>query len=147
MDVFKGPAAPDFSNQIHDFNPGIAASGLFWTQSLPDGAVEVHPGSGSATMSATDLSIEDYGNVANALTDGPSLEATVSFSVVWEGGGSHTKIRDQDTDFGGRYVEGTATMEWSGSNENGEVFQSDARSTSSALFAEVGHERNGSFFP
>jgi hypothetical protein len=97
-------------------------------------------------MSATDLPIEDYGNVINALTDGPSLEATVSFSMEWTGGGGHTKIRDHDTDFGGRYVQGTAAMEWSGSNEKGEVFQSDPASTSSALFAEVGHERNGSFF-
>ena len=26
-----GAVAPDFSNQIHDYNPGIAENGLFWT--------------------------------------------------------------------------------------------------------------------
>jgi len=137
---------PDFSNQIHDFNPGIEPDGRFWTTALPSGSVHVHAGSGSAHMQATDMAIRDYGNVINSLQNGPFVPATVSFDQRWTGGGGHVKVRDHENDFGGRYVEGSASIEWSGQNAKGEFFQSDPASTSITHFAEVGKERNGAFF-
>jgi hypothetical protein len=144
LDVFKGPVGSD---QIHDYNPGIEKDGRFWTTSVPSGTVEVHAGSGNARLHASNFAIEDYHDVVNALKDGPSLEAVVSFDVQWTGTGKHVKVRDDTNDFGGRYVEGTATIEWSGLTENGQFFQSDPANTSTTLFAEVGKERNGVFFP
>ena len=146
MDVFVGPALPDFSNQIHDYNPGIEPDGRFWTKALPASTVEVHPGSGDARFHVGDLDIEDYHDVINALKDGPSLEAVVSFDLRWTGGGGHVKVRDKTNDFAGRYVEGKATIEWSALTENGQFFKSDPANTSITHFAEVGKERNGVFF-
>jgi len=143
LDVFKGPVG---SNQIHDYNPGIEPDGRFWTTAVPSSAVSINAGTGSARLHASDFDIEDYHDVVNALTGGPSLEAQVSFDVRWTGTGKHVKVRDHTNDFGGRYIEGTATVEWSGLTENGQFFQSDPADTSTAVFAEVGKERNGIFF-
>jgi len=141
--VFKGPVGSD---QIHDYNPGIEKDGRFWTTPISRGAVEVHQGSGSARLHATDFKIDDYHDVINALKGGPELDAVVSFDVRWKGGGGHFKERDDTNHFEGRYVEGTATIEWSGLTENGQFFQSDPANTSTTVFAEVGKERNGVFF-
>ncbi|HEY3209862.1 MAG TPA: hypothetical protein VGL18_08715 [Actinomycetota bacterium] len=146
MDVYKGPPEEDFSNQIHDFDPGIAPSGLFWTTALPSGSVTGSAGTGNARMHVTDLAVRDYHDIPNALQQGPFVDATVSFDMRWTGGGGHVKVRDHTNDFGGRYVEGTATIEWSGVNAKGEFFQSDPANTSVSHFAEVGKERNGIFF-
>ena len=54
MDVFKGPVGSD---QIHDYNPGIEKDGRFWTTPISRGAVEVHQGSGTARLHATDFKI------------------------------------------------------------------------------------------
>jgi hypothetical protein len=137
---------PDFSNQIHDFNPGIEEDGRFWTIPIAKSTVDVNPGTGDGRFHATDVDVEDYHDVINALKDGPSVPASVSFDIRWTGGGGHVKVRDETNDFGGRYVEGKATIEWSGENEKGEVFQSDPANTSITHFAEVGQERNGTFF-
>jgi hypothetical protein len=131
------------TSQVHDFNPGIEESGLFWTAPIDRGSVRVNLDDGSASMHAADLEVEDYGNVVNALKDGPSLEAAVSFDVSWSGVNERVKIRNPSTDFAGEFIRNAATLVWSGSNESGFSFQSDSLA---AGFATIGHERNGSFF-
>ena len=132
------------TSQIHDFNPGIDdETGLFWVAPIDRGNVRVNLGDGSASMHVADLDVEDYGNVVNALQDGPSLEASVSFDVTWSGVDERVKIRNDSTDFGGEYIRNGATLVWSGSNESGFTFQADLLESD---FATVGHERNGSFF-
>jgi hypothetical protein len=132
------------TSQIHDFNPGIDdETGLFWTAPIDRGNVRVNLGDGSASLHVADLAVEDYGNVVNALKDGPSLEAMVSFDASWSGVNQRVKIRNKDKDFGGEFIRNSATLVWSGSNESGFRFQSDLLS---AGFATIGHERNGSFF-
>jgi hypothetical protein len=130
------------TSQVHDFNPGIAESGLFWVAPIDRGGVRVHLGNGSASMHVADLDVEDYGNVVNALQDGPSVEATVSFDVTWSGVNERVKIRNRETDFAGEFIRNSATLVWS-ADEAGFSFQSDSNA---AGFATIGHERNGSFF-
>jgi hypothetical protein len=127
---------------VHDFNPGIAESGLFWTAPIDRGSIRVNLGAGSASMHVADLDVEDYGNVVNALQDGPSVEATVSFDVSWSGVNERVKIRNRNTDFAGEFIRNSATLAWS-AQETGFSFQSDPLT---AGFATIGHERNGSFF-
>ena len=93
-------------------------------------------------MHVADLAVEDYGNVVNALQDGPSVEATVSFDITWSGVKERVKIRNPSTDFGGEFIRNSATLVWSAS-ESGFSFQSNPLG---AGFATIGHERNGSFF-
>ncbi len=131
------------TSQVHDFNPGIDDdTGLFWTVPLDRGSVRVNLGDGSAALHVADLDVEDYGNVVNALLDGPSVPASVAFDLNWSGVDERVKIRNHDTGFAGEYIRNGATLVWSAS-ESAFTFQSDPHASD---FATVGHERNGTFF-
>jgi hypothetical protein len=140
-----GPAAPDFSNQVHDFDPGLD-NGLFWTIPLDAKSLVVDPGSGMASLVVQNLDMEDYFNVINALNDGASNSASVSFAAHWAPGMKHFKVRDQATEMAGQFVMNTATMTWS-VDSAGQTYTSGPENTSSSASAQVGHERNGVFFP
>ena len=101
-------------------------------------------------MSVSNAPILDCGNIQNALFGGgPSpVRGSVSFKVVWSGPGQRVNIRNTDPVFGGfegEFIRGSAQMEWTARVGN-YTFASDALATSSSSFAEIGHERNGSFF-
>jgi hypothetical protein len=132
------------TSQVHDFNPGTEASGLFWTTPIERDSVRVDLGAGSASLHVVDLEIEDYGTIVNALQDGPSVEASVSFNISWSGADERVKIRNRTTGFAGEYVRNSATLDWSASNESGFSFQAGPLASH---FAEIGKERNGVFFP
>jgi hypothetical protein len=121
---------------------------------IPDGSVQVHPGAGEAEMHVANLPIEDYFNLPNALRDGPEVDATVSFDVVWSGPVTRRVSVTNGTNgdqFAGQFEEDQATVTWSGSNELGFSFTANAGDLSTSAphrgFAEVGHEENGIFFP
>jgi hypothetical protein len=57
MDLFNGPVG---SNQVHDFNPGIRQTGLFWTQPVPESALSAEIPRGKASLALSDLDEEDY---------------------------------------------------------------------------------------
>jgi hypothetical protein len=111
---------------------------------LPDSAVHVDGVSGKAEMHVSGLAIEDYFKLSNALAEGPSVDATVSFDVTWSGPVTQRlNVQDATHTFAGEYAVNQATVAWSGSNANGFSFHS---ATSTSLFAETAHERNGIFF-
>jgi hypothetical protein len=149
IDLYVGPSAPDFvnfSNQVHDFDPGIAADGLFWTVSLPPGSVRSDPGSGVASLVVNNQALLDYHDIPNALLQGPSHPATVSFVVNWRQGSQKIKIRNPADGFAAELVQNNATMAWSAVTQGVSYF-SGPENTSFSVFAYVGHERNGVFFP
>jgi len=143
--LFTDPGDPN--TQIHDFNPGIAENGVFWVLEIPDKSVSANPGAGKARMTVNNLEIEDYHDLFNALQDGPSVEAIVSFDVVWDHK-IETKLRSNaavDQRFTGLFTQTDAKVQWSAS-EQGFTFQSDPAETSHVVYAEVAQERNGTFF-
>jgi hypothetical protein len=140
-----GRPAPDFSNQLHDFDPGLD-NGLFWTVPVDQSSVKVNPGSGRASLIVSDLDMEDYFNIVNALQDGASNTAAVSLEVHWTPGIKHFKVRDEATGMAGEFIKNTATMAWSVESA-GQTYVSGPEASSSRLSAQVGHERNGVFFP
>jgi hypothetical protein len=145
MDVFDGPGGP----QIHDFNPGIAADGLFWTAAIDPHSVSVNPGNGRASMQASDMHMRDYFDLINSLLRGPSVPAVASFEIEWTK--SHDKHQFHYDDVEGEewdanVVFNSATAAWEGETPDIK-FVSDPASTSESFFAEVGTERNGVFFP
>jgi hypothetical protein len=98
-------------------------------------------------MRVTDLEIEDYFDLCNALVDGPSVDADVSFDVVWSDPTGRTRIRNDASDqrFTALLLTTNATVEWSAETSDFE-FQSDPANTSTLVYAEIGEERNGVFF-
>ena len=133
------------ANQIHDFNPGVNPfpGGLFWTTPLPPGSVQVDLNAKTASLDLSHAKIDDYGNVANALTtDNDIAHATIDVELNWSGGTGPTAIHDATNKFTGEYVTGSAALKWS-AQEPGFEFVSDV---GHAEFARIGHERNGVFF-
>jgi coproporphyrinogen III oxidase len=101
----------------------------------------------TASFAYDGLPIEDYGTLQNALLDGPSVAATVSFTVQWSGTTSQIAVRNPTEGFQGIFFEDTATLEWSASSpDQNFTYMSDPASTSTSVFAEIGVERNGVFF-
>jgi hypothetical protein len=119
---------------------------LFWTVRIPDDIVTVNLGAGRASMRFTDQAVMDFGSIPNALNNGSSVAATVSYDVEWSGVLQRTQIRDEAKGFAGMFLQTNATIKWTAQAANGFSFASDAAGQSTA-FAQLGHEHNGVFFP
>jgi hypothetical protein len=155
------PGPGDVGNpfvQLHDFEPGIAPSGLFWTIPIDFSSIDVDPGIGQARLHAEDVAVTDYHNffIAVALSEPPPppLPSHVSFDVRWSGNGDRQKIRDETFGFTGQYVASPTTISFTASNDGGDVIYSSdpggqynpTVDQGGAGLPAVGHERNGVFF-
>ena len=146
----------DPSFQEHDFEPGIASNGLFWTIAVPKDSVEAHHGNGHALLRGDNVAVDDYHDIFNAiLGGGPApLPVHASFDVQWSGDGHQQHIRDATFGFVGDYVAGPATISFTAMDDAGNVlFRSDPQGQynptpdqGGAGSPAVGHERNGVFF-
>jgi hypothetical protein len=142
MDLFTGPVG---SGQIHDFNPGIRAGGLFWTLPVSADTLDVDLERGTATLGADDLDVEDYHNLHNALLDGPSDPSTVSFEMRWTAVESAIKVTDPVHTFTGKFRISKVEIGWS-AKVGSFVFVSDPPGTTVNVRSVIGRERNGVFF-
>jgi len=131
--------------QIHDFNPGIADSGLFWTTCIDSQAVSVNPVNGRASAHGAGLRVKDYHDLGNALLEGPSVPAVASFDIEWEASSDQHRFRHVTGGWIAKLVFNSARIAWKAKTATA-TFVSGPASTSTSLFAEVGHERNGVFF-
>jgi hypothetical protein len=140
----------DPSQQVHDFEPGIAPSGLFWTIPIEPGAIKVDPVTGEARLRAEAVKVDDYHDILSALGIVPGLEpipSRVSFDVRWAGHGDPVALHDPTFSFAGHYVTGPATISFTASNDkSGVVYTSDATGQSNVGIPAVGTEQNGVFF-
>jgi hypothetical protein len=130
---------------VHDFNPGILPSGLFWVVQLPRDAFTVSHDGRRASLEAEDVCVLDSFQFL-----GPtSVAASVSFTVRWEatgrrerrGRGSAVPATDPAA-FLGRFAPARATGVFSGSEVG---FGFHGRGDTDDTFAELGPERNGVF--
>jgi hypothetical protein len=96
-------------------------------------------------MTVNHVEIEDYHDIANALKDGPSVPANVSFHMRWSGVQKRVHLHDVQKKFDADLILDTATIGWS-AREKGFKFVSDPANTSTTVFAAIGRERNGVFF-
>jgi hypothetical protein len=118
---------------------------------VSESSIEVESSRDRASLTARHLAIHDYGNITNAVVDGPSTVSVVSFDIDWAGLINRVPIdTSNNRGFGGSGWGGTfsvvnATAEWSAS-QPGFTFRSDPASTSQPVFAIVGRERSGVFF-
>jgi hypothetical protein len=119
---------------------------LFWTVRIPDENVSVNLGAGRASMHFTDQAALDFGNIPNALGNGPSVAATISYDLEWSGVSQRTQVRDDAQGYAGQFLLTDATINWTAQAANGFSFNADVAGQTTA-FAQLGHERNGVFFP
>jgi len=147
------------TKQVHDFEPGIERSGLFWTIPFSPAAIDADPHTGRARMHGDDLDVPDFHDFLNAVSPHPKKKpGRASFDVRWAGGGGRTPVRDETFGFRGVYVGGDATIQFAvmdvGHGNNGRgadvgkvgvVYTSDPDGQKT-VSAGVGRERNGVFF-
>ena len=157
MDIYTGPVgSANLLQQIHDYSPGIPPSGLFWLVSAPHDAVQVHLGSGTASVQMTDVPVLDAHDIANALTGGQGLPnppippiaavpATVSFDIQWSNVLEQAKVTNDMQAFTGQFWKTGATIKWS-SNQTGFSFDSEAPDPTRNIYSVIGHEHSGVFF-
>ena len=101
-------------------------------------------------MQVKNYALLDFNDVTNGLKNGPSVPATVSFTITWS---SPLHTDDETNDFALQFAPPTVTIQWSAaqsatspSNSDGFQYVSDAANTSVTEFALIGHEHNGGFF-
>jgi hypothetical protein len=156
IDLFDPDAVGDPTKQSHDFEPGIAPSGLFWTIPIGFTAIEVDPHNGRARLHANHVAVKDYHDGFNAILGGgpDPLPSHVSFDVRWAGHGARQKIRDETFGFAGSYVASPTTIGFTASVDGAGVTYSPNAAgqynptvdQGGAGSPAVGIERNGRFF-
>jgi hypothetical protein len=109
--------------------------------------VTVNFGAGGAHMTATDLALQDYFDIPNALfrfEDPVSVPATCSFDISWSGPVTDRSAVSAPAGSSGELVMCQATMQWSAQLSSGFRFQSNPAGTTS-VFAQLGRVSNGVF--
>jgi hypothetical protein len=144
----------DPTHQRHDWEPGIADSGLFWTTPISPGSIKADPSTGRARFRVEALKIGDYHDFFSAVSGATPLPSRVSFDVVWAGGGSPVHLSDSTFGFVGDFVPGPATISFVAADDgSGVTYWSDADGQYNPTLEQagagdpaVGTERNGRFF-
>jgi len=141
------PSLGDPAPQIHDFNPGIRESGLFWTDIVSSDHVWVDRDAGRAVIEVRNLRMKDYFDFENAVVGGGANPAPgrVSYRVKWNATGPINEFDNAAQQFRGTFRNASAQMEWSARSVDFD-FVSAPIGTSESAAAELGVERNGSFY-
>lgn len=89
----------------------------------------------------------DYGSISNSL-GGPNPSSTpgvISFDIEWQGRMNRISISDPAEPFRAEVIENAASIGWTATTK-GVTYVSDRPDPATSLFAEIGHEQNGTFF-
>src|SRR6185436_15288513 len=79
-------------NQVHDFNPGIAPSGLFWTVRIPDDALRIHGKTARLKLVNTPV-------IDSHVFGGPDeIPSTVSIDMTWTARRERLRLRPESDD-------------------------------------------------
>jgi hypothetical protein len=132
--------------QLHDYQPGIAPSGLFWTVPMPDAAFSRQ--GHTARYKATDLPVLD-----SFVIFGPDeVPGLVTFDMTFVASGPMRHLRPGSFDptdptaFAAELRDATTTGSFSGSSVTelgGDPFSFSG--TATGIWGELGKERNGHY--
>jgi hypothetical protein len=139
------------STQVHDFNPGVGADGLFWTLPIPRESVDIDLDDATARFHMEHLAIPDFFDFLNAVGASsppvPPAHGAVSFDVRWQGTKPLAHLRDAVNGFVGDFMHSQATIAWSAEEPSRHFrFVSDGAEKSTTISGVIGRERNGAFF-
>ncbi len=137
----------DPTGQVHDFEPSILPSGLFWTVPISRSAISSQPARGRARFAESDMAVPDFHDFGNAVSPSPtSVPGHVTFDVRWTRAGAVQKISDATFGFAGQFIPSSATIRFAVSDDGtGVVYKSDDAGQVT-IGGGVGKERNGVFF-
>ena len=118
--------------------------------------MEIHFGTGVASLRMRDVPVNDAHDLYNNLTNGQGypplgippvapVPATVSFDIEWSGITDRQKVVNVLQNFRGQFVKTGATIDWSAESA-GFAFQSESPNPDRNLYSVIGHEKNGVFF-
>lgn len=139
------------SVQTHDYNGGIAPSGLFWTVRVPDDALTRDDATGTARVVLTDFPVVDSYQIFSGTED----PATVSFDITFTPIGPPRHLTPASNDpldprnFAGEFKDAFATGTFSASGftsfGSGVPFSFSGTADTAFSWAEMGTQQNGSF--
>jgi len=136
---------PTFATQIHDYDPGITSSGLFWTIAFPDDSMDGSVEDAEARFKSSDLAIADYGTIINGLFHiAPPASGVVSFDIRWSGATNRGTFTDSGKRFTMDFVQTGAHISWQGRTGN-DTFHTTG-GTQRVNFAQIARSRSGVFF-
>jgi hypothetical protein len=134
--------------QVHDFNGGILANGLFWTLDSRRANVNFSRDSRRASVKARNLSVVDsffFGNPSDT-------PAVIDYEIEWHATGPAvarglgTTVAPSDPGaFLGNIAPAVSTGVFSGSEMAFEFESIGTATTAGRSYAQIGTERNGVF--
>jgi hypothetical protein len=133
------------ANQIHDFHPPIAPSGLYWVAAVPDSNVNVSADEKTITLELENVPVVDQPKWP--ALDAEATPARMSFKMVWKSNGEAIVIEDGSKQF--RFSGTRASCQMEARVEVPSIgfsWKSDALETSKADFAIIGQEVNGRYY-
>ena len=141
--MFRGPAVP--ANQIHDFHPPIAPSGLYWVVPVLERGLTISPDENTFTLEMQNVPVVDQPRWP--ALDSIATPARMTFKMVWKSTGEPVKYDDSSKRF---RITGTgASCQLEPEVEvasNGFSWKSDPLNSSKADVAIVGEKVNGRYY-
>jgi hypothetical protein len=136
---------PTFATQIHDYDPGITSSGLFWTIAFPDDSMEVEMEDAKARFKSSNLTIADYGTIINGLFHiAPPATGMVSFDIRWSGATNRGTFTNSGQRFTMDFVQTGAHISWQGKTGSDTFHTTEGAQR--VGFAQIARQRSGVFF-
>lgn len=137
----------DPTTQVHDFEPGIRRSGLFWTIAVPDDAVHSNLPAGHARFHMRHKRIPDYHDFFNAVSPHPaSRPGVVSFDVRWNATAPRSHMRDRTFGYRGVYAPAEVHIDFRAKDVHRNVVYHSRGDGQTTVGGGMGHERNGVYF-
>lgn len=133
------------ANEIHDFHPPIAPSGLFWVVPVPQGALTFSSDGSSFTLEMRNVPVIDQPRFP--ALDSIGTPARMSFRLVGKSTGEPVKYEDASKHF--RFTGTRASCQLEAQVEVPSIgfsWKSDPLSTSKSDFAIIGEEVNGRYY-
>lgn len=97
-------------------------------------------------MHVESMEVLDGYNFFNLVSGGPTAPATVSFDIWWHTPTAVEQLNDATATFVATLLDVTSTIAFTARTPDF-AFVSDPPDTAQTLFARIGYEANGVFFP
>ena len=133
------------ANEIHDFHPPIAASGLFWVVPVPEGALTISEDGNSLTLEMQNVRVIDQPRFP--ALDSIGTAARMTFKLACKSTGEPVKYEDASKHF--RFTGTRASCQLEAHVEVPSIgfsWKSDPLNASKAAFAIIGEEVNGRYY-